>query len=97
MPRPSQQPPGVTPMIPPIEQCLREDIPEEVQRRVILAREQSSIDRLVHEEQERLDEEASRTDREHRDRESYRTDYLPYTPTYSPLYTKSMLPKYGSA
>ncbi|GAA0169598.1 hypothetical protein LIER_40792 [Lithospermum erythrorhizon] len=33
MPGPSQQPPGVPAMIPPIEQCPREDIPEEVQRR----------------------------------------------------------------
>ncbi|GAA0185974.1 hypothetical protein LIER_33262 [Lithospermum erythrorhizon] len=103
---PSQQQLGVPPMISPIEQYSREEIREEVQRTVCLAREQEihiqvdlilDRDRLVREERKRLDEEAAHAEHEHRKKESYRTDDPPYTPTYSPLYTNSMLPEYGSA
>ncbi|GAA0186027.1 hypothetical protein LIER_33315 [Lithospermum erythrorhizon] len=82
-----------------------EDIHEKVHRRIRLDREQElqrqvdlilERDRLVREERERLDEEAARAEHEHKERESYRTDDPPYTPTYSPLYTNSMLPEYGS-
>ncbi|GAA0171524.1 hypothetical protein LIER_41176 [Lithospermum erythrorhizon] len=91
-------------MMPPIDQSPMEDIREKVQRRVCLARVREiqrqvdqilERDRLVLEERDRLDEEATRVEQEQRARESYNTDNPPYTPTYNPLYTSSMLPKYG--
>ncbi|GAA0184392.1 hypothetical protein LIER_31680 [Lithospermum erythrorhizon] len=68
-PGPSQQRPSVPPLIPPSDQYPVEDIREEVQRRVHLAREREvqrqaelilERDRLVPKERDRLDEEATR-------------------------------------
>ncbi|GAA0172331.1 hypothetical protein LIER_41318 [Lithospermum erythrorhizon] len=96
---------GVPPRAPPVEQFTPDDIREEVQRRVRLAREQEiqrqvnlilERDRLVREEQTRLDEEARQAEQEHGEREPYLVEDPPYTPTYSPLYINFILPKYGS-
>ncbi|GAA0155614.1 hypothetical protein LIER_13303 [Lithospermum erythrorhizon] len=105
-PGPSQQRPGIPPMMPPIDQYPVEDILEEVQQRVRLVREREvqrqvdvnlGRDRLVHEERDRLVEKETHAEQEHRARESYHTNDPPYTPTYSPRYTSSMLPEYGHA
>ncbi|GAA0162308.1 hypothetical protein LIER_18426 [Lithospermum erythrorhizon] len=63
--------------VPPVEQFSQDDIRKEVQRRVQLVREQEiqrqvdiilERDKLVHEEQARLEEEAIRAEHEHRER-----------------------------
>ncbi|GAA0138453.1 hypothetical protein LIER_42535 [Lithospermum erythrorhizon] len=96
---------GVSPRVPSVEQFPQDHICEEVHRRVQFVREQDiqrqvhiilEWDRLVREEQARLDKEAVRAEQEDREIESYSADDPPYTPTYSPLYTDYMLPEYGS-
>ncbi|GAA0163645.1 hypothetical protein LIER_19459 [Lithospermum erythrorhizon] len=105
IPGPSEQQP-IPPKEPVFEPFTQEDIREEIQRRVRLAREQEiqrQVEaileryRVVKEDQERLDEEARQVERRYRERESFPANDRPYTPTYSPLYTDSMIPEYGSA
>ncbi|GAA0157404.1 hypothetical protein LIER_14679 [Lithospermum erythrorhizon] len=99
VPGPSEQR-GIPSRVPPVDQFPQEDIREEVQIRVRLAREQEiqrqvdailERDRLVRENQGRLDEE-DRYGKHGRGGESYPKDDPPYTSTYSPFYTNSMLP-----
>ncbi|GAA0158494.1 hypothetical protein LIER_15502 [Lithospermum erythrorhizon] len=95
------QPPQV---IPPTYKFPMEGIREEVQRRVHIARQQEiqrpidqilERDRLVHENRDRLAEAAARAEEAYVPRKSYTTEDSPYTPTYSSLYTNSMLLEYG--
>ncbi|GAA0152566.1 hypothetical protein LIER_11016 [Lithospermum erythrorhizon] len=88
-PGPSQRRLVIPPMMP-TNQYPMEDIREEVQRRIRLAREREiprqvdqilERDRLFREERDRLDEEATRAEQKHRARESYHTRTISYRPS----------------
>ncbi|GAA0145151.1 hypothetical protein LIER_05406 [Lithospermum erythrorhizon] len=96
----TSQPP---PIIPPTYEFPLVDIREEVKRQVHIARQQEiqqvdqilERDRLVRENRDRLIEDSALVEKAYVPRESYTTKDPPYSPTYSLLYTNSLLPEYG--
>ncbi|GAA0177662.1 hypothetical protein LIER_29731 [Lithospermum erythrorhizon] len=83
-----------TTVTPTTEPCVHVDTPSTSQQRPVVP-PIIPLTGLSPMEDIREEGQATSVEQEHRARESYHTDDPPNTPTYSPVYTSSMLPEYG--